>query len=171
MTRIVQLFTRYIAAGLIGLAGLLLGKELSIEEQEQVRSFAGPIATALGAAVVFLFDQFVLHRLNLRKEVEQQKTLRTPSLAMLLGAGALLGLSVTGFACASPHAVDARAIKTLTDPILLEYDGYLAADPALAPEDKALRLRSSEILRDTIDRAAASAPAPGSPAPGAAPRH
>ena len=112
----------------------------------------------------------MLHRLTPKVEQRRPARPRWPCCS----APAPLRLSVTGFACASPHAVDARAIKTLTDPILLEYDGYLAADPTLAPEDKALRLRSSEILRDTIDRAAAPAPgssAPGSPAPGAAPRH
>lgn len=160
-TRIAQLAARYIGVALAAAAGLLLGRDLSPDEQAQIADLATPIALTLTAAVSFLVD-LVLHRL--RERGARNTPIDARSLGLVLGMGALLALSVTGFACASPTAVDARAIKTLTDPILLEYDGYVATDAALDPADKALRLRSSEILRDTIDRAAA--PTPGSaPAP------
>lgn len=55
--------------------------------------------------------------------------------------------------CQGPSAAFTRSMDSTYRAIEPEYTAYVAADPALTPQEKALRARTIQMWRDAIDAA------------------
>lgn len=75
---------------------------------------------------------------------------------VLLSIVAVILLGFAAWSCSSPGCVPAADTKPLLDIALDRHDAYVEADLTLDPTEKAAALRSSAILRDLFETAAAS---------------
>lgn len=75
---------------------------------------------------------------------------------VLLSVVAVILISFAAWGCSSPGCVPAADTKPLLDIALDRHDAYVEADLTLDPTEKAAALRSSAILRDLFETAAAS---------------
>ena len=74
-----------------------------------------------------------------------------PILALIVLAGLAAG-------CSSQGMVNAVAVQPVLTPVLDRHDNYVANDAGLSDVEKATYLRSTAILRDTLNAANPTAP-------------
>lgn len=144
--------TTRIALFLSGVAGYALGDALTAADEASVMQFAVGIVS--GAIAIGLF----FWRLVLRRIGAGGTT--TPSLAMLLGVGALLGLALIQGGCAAPRSVPAEDFDPLLTRVLDFAEPRIATEPGLPEPDRKGLLMDAAILRRAFDAAMQRPPSP-----------
>lgn len=82
-----------------------------------------------------------------------------------LALAAFLPLAVTA-GCTGPQStVDAKAVDGTLRPVLDRHDRYVTADTSLSAVEKTTDLRSSALIRATLDAALQKRPAPAATSP------
>jgi len=84
----------------------------------------------------------------MRSNLGQRSRLRRYARAFLVSSALLVCTS-----CVGPVGVQPEALQGVLGPVLDRHDAYVRADAALDPLDKATYLRSSALIRETVQAA------------------
>ncbi|MBX3352095.1 MAG: hypothetical protein KF684_04120 [Phycisphaeraceae bacterium] len=168
-TRIIQLGARAFAVALTAVAAKFLGGQLEPDQVVKAGELAGGVAAALGAVVLFLVD-LLIHRAGAGKIMTPPgetdlpatpRSVRAPSsLALLLGAGALLGLALIQGGCAAPGSLPAADFDQTATRLLDYAEPRIATEPGLSDFDRKDLLMKAALLRRGFDAAMRREPSP-----------
>lgn len=144
--------TNRVALFLTGVAGYALGDAVTGADEASVAKFAVGIVSGAIALALF-FWRLILRRIGAGGP-------GAPSLALLLTAGAALGISVTIGGCATPRSVPADDFDPLLTRVLDYAEPRLATEPGLPEPDRKGLLMDAAILRRAFDAAMQREPSP-----------
>jgi hypothetical protein len=152
-TRLKQLAARYLAAGLAAVATLVLGRELDASQTTSIGELAGGMVSALAAVGLFLFD-LLIHRAetgSILAKPGETKSQVGRSLALLLGGGALLALTLGNVGCSGAGVMRAAEYDGVATRVLDYTDDRAATDPNLDEAQRREVLLDSALLRRGFD--------------------